>query len=534
MKREKKKKRKIALGYKILICLLLIVSLCVCAGTWLRVRIDTPYSSDLTIEELLALTGESSESVLTEMLEPELKALNEELYEATGVRLDSAAAMDLTELLLSGNYKLMDFDTILEKSEILADQAARATRTLGLLDRDMREIHETLVQVKEILSTGRTAFDALLIGLLALCLIGIVTVFMDHRFGILPYMLATGVLALLAQGAAKALNVLMEDHGQELLTLTELSFPFSLDRMDMDVFRAGTAPAIAFIIALATFLIALASAQKLTPAAAQEPTAPASAAPAMPSAAAPLPAKAPAPAPAAPSPAAPTPAAPVAPATPAAPSPMAPPAQPIVRTTPTGPSAPTPLPRRDAPARTPRPMAPVAPVSSAPAAQGWICPRCGARRAAADRFCVDCGERRPEMAARGWFCPNCGARRAATDRFCTDCGTKRPDPGAAAPAPAPQDTREHRAAQASQKDSNSSSELKDLIKPLVPPTPTPAEETTGAPAPDAAFPAIDEPGAERAAEPAEPTQDAEDLLDALLRRRDDPEEDDLTEEDIRF
>ena len=55
------------------------------------------------------------------------------------------------------------------------------------------------------------------------------------------------------------------------------------------------------------------------------------------------------------------------------------------------------------------------------AADGWVCPKCGAH--ATGKFCPECGTQKP--AAQGaWTCPKCGAQ--ATGKFCPECGTPRP------------------------------------------------------------------------------------------------------------
>ena len=55
------------------------------------------------------------------------------------------------------------------------------------------------------------------------------------------------------------------------------------------------------------------------------------------------------------------------------------------------------------------------------AADGWVCPKCGAH--ATGKFCPECGTQKP--AAQGaWTCPKCGAQ--ATGKFCPECGTPKP------------------------------------------------------------------------------------------------------------
>ena len=58
---------------------------------------------------------------------------------------------------------------------------------------------------------------------------------------------------------------------------------------------------------------------------------------------------------------------------------------------------------------------------SAPAAEGWTCPKCGAR--AVGKFCPECGTKKPG-AADSWTCPACGT--ANKGKFCTECGAKKP------------------------------------------------------------------------------------------------------------
>lgn len=58
---------------------------------------------------------------------------------------------------------------------------------------------------------------------------------------------------------------------------------------------------------------------------------------------------------------------------------------------------------------------------AAPAAGGWVCPKCGAN--AVGNFCPECGAKKPEAPAT-WTC-SCGA--VNTGKFCTQCGAKKPE-----------------------------------------------------------------------------------------------------------
>ncbi len=60
--------------------------------------------------------------------------------------------------------------------------------------------------------------------------------------------------------------------------------------------------------------------------------------------------------------------------------------------------------------------------ASAPAADTWTCPKCGAK--ASGKFCPECGTPKPAP-ADSWKCPKCGA--VNTGKFCMECGTKKPE-----------------------------------------------------------------------------------------------------------
>ena len=605
MSREKKvrakktKKRKIAWGWKVLICLLLVASLGAFAGPWLQVRIDSPYAKDATIDEFLGQAGVDTDYVLNEMIQPELRDLNEELIDMTDVGLDNYAAMELSRVLLSGEYKFTDLYTILEDSETLAKRAERVTRTLSILDEDMREIHETLVQVRSILDAGQIGLSVLAIVLLLLLLLAIGTVLGSHRFGMLPYVLLVSLLAGSAYGMRLGLNAAAESYGDELLTLSELSFPFSFDRIDMgNVFRVGYGPVGALALAVAALLIAILASRKVAavpqsePAVASDPFFEPAAASVAPAAVVAAPVKKAAPVA---KPTAPAPAAPVDRTV------MGPAASRPAQTTASQPArtvAPKP-----APTAAPKPVRAAAPLRSAAAtaAGGWVCPKCGARRAPADKFCTNCGSKRPENSAGGWICPKCGARRAPEDKFCMSCGTRRVEPAAAttaarpvaptapgyapnagmrpaqvspaapaapasavtaAPAaPVPQAPVPART-QNSDKDTNSSAAFKDLLKAGVPapaaPAPAPTAPvpvtpvasapaapapapTAPAPAPAAPTPAPTAP-APAPASPAAPApaaaealpQDAEAMLDAMLRQQIAQAEESFSTDDIQI
>ena len=63
--------------------------------------------------------------------------------------------------------------------------------------------------------------------------------------------------------------------------------------------------------------------------------------------------------------------------------------------------------------------------AAAGAANGWVCPACGAQ--ATGKFCPECGARKPEPkpAADSWTCPSCGTQ--VSGKFCPECGTKKPE-----------------------------------------------------------------------------------------------------------
>ena len=60
------------------------------------------------------------------------------------------------------------------------------------------------------------------------------------------------------------------------------------------------------------------------------------------------------------------------------------------------------------------------PAPAAPAADGWVCPKCG--HTATGKFCPECGE--PKPVAAGWTCPAC--KTVNKGKFCSNCGAKKP------------------------------------------------------------------------------------------------------------
>lgn len=56
-----------------------------------------------------------------------------------------------------------------------------------------------------------------------------------------------------------------------------------------------------------------------------------------------------------------------------------------------------------------------------PAPGGWSC-SCGAQNKTDNKFCSECGAKRPEK--EGWICPDCSAHN--TGKFCVSCGKKKP------------------------------------------------------------------------------------------------------------
>ena len=58
---------------------------------------------------------------------------------------------------------------------------------------------------------------------------------------------------------------------------------------------------------------------------------------------------------------------------------------------------------------------------AAPAADGWVCAKCGAK--ATGKFCPECGAPKPAD-PNCWVCPTCGAQNKG--KFCSECGAKKP------------------------------------------------------------------------------------------------------------
>lgn len=56
---------------------------------------------------------------------------------------------------------------------------------------------------------------------------------------------------------------------------------------------------------------------------------------------------------------------------------------------------------------------------AAPAAGGWVCPKCNAQNSG--KFCTNCGS--PAPANDKWFCSECGTENHG--KFCTNCGKPR-------------------------------------------------------------------------------------------------------------
>lgn len=59
--------------------------------------------------------------------------------------------------------------------------------------------------------------------------------------------------------------------------------------------------------------------------------------------------------------------------------------------------------------------------AAAPAADAWVCPKCG--KSATGNFCANCGTPKPVSAK--WVCPKCG--RENDGNFCANCGTAKPE-----------------------------------------------------------------------------------------------------------
>ncbi len=58
--------------------------------------------------------------------------------------------------------------------------------------------------------------------------------------------------------------------------------------------------------------------------------------------------------------------------------------------------------------------------AAAPAADENVCPHCGAKNPAGQKFCGECGQ----SVVVGIVCPNCGKVNGKEQKFCGDCGTR--------------------------------------------------------------------------------------------------------------
>lgn len=73
------------------------------------------------------------------------------------------------------------------------------------------------------------------------------------------------------------------------------------------------------------------------------------------------------------------------------------------------------------PASDPTPATPAAPATPAP--NTWTCPQCG-EEGNTKKFCMNCGNPKPEPKAEGWTCPVCG-HEGNKGKFCEECGTPK-------------------------------------------------------------------------------------------------------------
>jgi len=58
------------------------------------------------------------------------------------------------------------------------------------------------------------------------------------------------------------------------------------------------------------------------------------------------------------------------------------------------------------------------------AADGAVCPACGATIVPGWKFCNECGAAAPDHAIEGAVCPACGKKNPLDAKFCTGCGGK--------------------------------------------------------------------------------------------------------------
>ncbi|MBR5094848.1 MAG: hypothetical protein IK095_07105, partial [Oscillospiraceae bacterium] len=269
-KKKKRKRRKIHPLWKLLICLLLIGSMAMCIQPWLSVKIDTPTGKDKSIEAFLGDAGIDVRYELSNDVAPALRELSDEMYEQTGKRLDAPMAMDLLESLLAGKYAPLGMLRDLERAEALTEQGRTICRLLLFTGSDeTRELRDTLDQVDTIVSGAQLGLKILLGAAGLLGAIALLCALTDHRFGLLPYALLSGLLAAGLRAVCTALNSLAASFGLELLDTAELYFPYPTSTLGTDVFRPEPYPAYGAVLALAAFILALATAKRVTAAPAE-------------------------------------------------------------------------------------------------------------------------------------------------------------------------------------------------------------------------------------------------------------------------
>lgn len=192
-----KTKRKTPIIVKILALLLIAASLVMVFLPWLRIIVDIPMlNSSMTLEKLLNMAGQSVDSTVAE-LQPKLEELTDTIYDSTGVTVETGGIVQLVKDVFRGNFSPVKLAGTVGTMHSVLNQFMKAVDTQTQSDASaMSQVSLYLPVIRQAQSSFSTWTVVLwvivaLLGVLGL--VALISIFTDHPFGLLPYLLLSAV-----------------------------------------------------------------------------------------------------------------------------------------------------------------------------------------------------------------------------------------------------------------------------------------------------------------------------------------------------
>ena len=265
-------KRKTPVIVKIIAVLLLAASLVMLFLPWLKILVEIPMlGRRMNLEEMLQLSGQSSDSMLEEVRSGIQDAI-QDVYDSTGVTVDGESVLKLVRSVMHGSFSPLNLATTLSTAKQVLGQFTKALEiqsqnSSGITAAQISAYLPMVRQANSSIGTWSIVLWALLALLAILGIVALACAISDHKLGILPYLLlSAGTLAgtLLLRSS---LNNSMTN-GMQLASMggADLSALNMLGINMNEIFRMGIAAYLCVALALLAFLLMFIKEKKSAPA----------------------------------------------------------------------------------------------------------------------------------------------------------------------------------------------------------------------------------------------------------------------------